>query len=1514
MAMRKRSIVLLSAAITVTLLLLGVAGVVVYVGTDHGRGVLRSRVESLIAGRVNGSVHVGAIRGSLWGDLRLDSLEIRDREDSLVVATGPISASYDVADLVDLKIILRSLRIERPFIHLRQDSAGEWTYKQLARKSPVPSAPRAGRGFGSTVLLDSVTVIGGHFRWTEPWRPNAAFEGAARDSVIAAELARTDHDTRQVGEAYFRARNWTGLGAVFPRIRVAHPDTAGVKFVIARLDVDESDPPLLIRDLRGDVLIVNDSVRIQVDEFHLPGSVGRAEGVVTTTDGLGVDVRIDGDSVSMADLNWVYPDLPLEGGGRMRLEIRKRNDSPYIAYALQDIDVRSMGSQLRGTMTFGVSSSLVDITDVDLDLTPLDFVLIERFTGEPLPLPWAGTLRGRVRARGGPLDRFVVDEADIAFADRNVPGVVNRFQGAGAIDITVPALTAFRDFGLRIDRLEMRTLQAVNPEFPPLRGWVAGTVRLDSVWTDVFFRDLDVRYADDTLPVSRMLGTGRVTTLVDDMVYDVTLRADSLSLDAVAASYPALPVRGMVAGAFTVRGRLSDLAVDGQWAGPSGEIIATLQMDALEPMYAVSGHVDLLRVDPAGWLRGAATVGGEVQAGIDLAITGDSLATLDGGVKVSLGRSRLGDLRVYGGRADLLFGQSRMAVDTVTLETSAFTLRGAGGIGLRAEVNDSVRLAVVVDSLGGLRTLATLAGVMDSVPTDSLAGRLTGSGVLRGNVEVLGADLQLGGTGLVLGTTETRRAGLDVALRDVLNAIEGTVTLRLDSAVVGAVRLDHAIGGMTVAGRDSARITLDLLSATGPSVHVAAITASDSARTSTRTRVDAIDVMVDASAWRLLSPRTVRIDADGVWIDTLTLRSSSGGTLRVAAELPMDGAIRGMFRADSVPLAELGRLAQSVEPLGGRVDVSVDLTGTRDAPVLRFDGLGRDAQFGESRVEQLSIAGRYADRVLRGSLDLRARRQQVARAEVELPLDLALRSVADRRVDAPLRGTIVADSTDLGVLEAFTTAIRGASGRVVARLEIGGTWDGPRVDGRLRLLDGAFGLPALGSARWRDVQGDIEFAGDTVHLRRLSAASGSRAGNEARVFGWVNIADPDDLSFDIRLRSSQFRAIANPEVATLDVSAELRLAGRESGSDLTGSVTIDGGDITIPDVYRKNVISLDDPEFYRIVDTTVFANRQLLPTAPTALVENLRVGNVTVNAGPDLWLRSTEANVKLGGGLKIAAGRSQRTADRGERQLALDGTLLAERGTYRLNLGVIQRTMEVEGGTVRFFGDPDNNAALDISALYTVRQYDQGDARQDVRVRAVLSGTILSPSLRLESPDSVRISGADLISYLVTGSPSFEVGGRASDYTSTAANLLFQSLGSALGSRLTGGAIDQFEVQTANIGQSPAGGRNIGSSILSGTRLRGSSQLTDDLFLRIDAGLCQVAQLVGGDAGGNFDPVALADAVGVKIDWRFSDLLGVSAGMEPSTSALLCASGANARGFAPTPRQWGIDLFRTWRF
>lgn len=265
----------------------------------------------------------------------------------------------------------------------------------------------------------------------------------------------------------------------------------------------------------------------------------------------------------------------------------------------------------------------------------------------------------------------------------------------------------------------------------------------------------------------------------------------------------------------------------------------------------------------------------------------------------------------------------------------------------------------------------------------------------------------------------------------------------------------------------------------------------------------------------------------------------------------------------------------------------------------------------------------------------------------------------------------------------------------------------------------------------------------------------------------------------------------------------------------------------------------------------------------------------------DVWLRSAEANINLGGLVSISRGRVQRGPKAGQVQLGVVGPLQTVRGTYRLDLGSVQRAFEVESGEMRFFGDPDLDATLNVNALHTVRQFSQQGAHPDVRVRVHIGGTRLAPTAELSSPDSVRVTRGDLISYLVTGGPSFEMAGRNGDYTSAAARVLLSSSFSVLASKATGRFCDD-------------------------------AQLSDKTFVRLDYGFCQVGQLIGGSNSAS--DLSIGDALGLKLDYLLNDHYTASIGTDPRTSAVLCASDANARGFAPTPRQFGRDLFRFWRF
>jgi translocation and assembly module TamB len=230
---------------------------------------------------------------------------------------------------------------------------------------------------------------------------------------------------------------------------------------------------------------------------------------------------------------------------------------------------------------------------------------------------------------------------------------------------------------------------------------------------------------------------------------------------------------------------------------------------------------------------------------------------------------------------------------------------------------------------------------------------------------------------------------------------------------------------------------------------------------------------------------------------------------------------------------------------------------------------------------------------------------------------------------------------------------------------------------------------------------------------------------------------------------------------------------------------------------------------------------------------------------------------------------------------------------------------------VRFRGDPDPNLAeMEIRALHTVRTFSQNSARQDVRVRVHIGGTLGSPRADFSSPDSARVTDSDILSYLITGGPSNEILG--GNFNSTAARVVLSSVGSVIGSKVPSGICTDAQLTTAGLDQYTGGIRDVGSSILSGSRFNCAKQLTERFFVRLDAGLCSIGQLLG--QGGSFDPLTLTEAMGLKLDYRFNYGVSASAGLDPSTSAALCTRDAVVRGFVPTPRQYGFDLFRSWQF
>jgi autotransporter translocation and assembly factor TamB len=512
------------------------------------------------------------------------------------------------------------------------------------------------------------------------------------------------------------------------------------------------------------------------------------------------------------------------------------------------------------------------------------------------------------------------------------------------------------------------------------------------------------------------------------------------------------------------------------------------------------------------------------------------------------------------------------------------------------------------------------------------------------------------------------------------------------------------------------------------------------------------------------------------------------------------------------------------------------------------------------------------------------------------------------------------DSADFAAVEAIMPSLLGdAKGRLAVALALGGTWVHPTLDGRVRVKDGEVLVKDAGITL-HGITADLRMFGprDSVSIDTLRAWSGKSPADYVSVSGFLRTADRQNPTMNFHLEARNFRALDKRSLARLDISTGpggLTLTGPEEKATLTGSLHVDHAVVYMPDqaLAKKQLVhlSLED------VDTTDVRLRAVFPSPPSKLVENLSLGGVSITLGDDVSLQSQEADIKLVGFLNVTRAKDSRpvgraallrqAADTGPvYRLALDGTLTAVRGRYTVDLGVWQRDFQVEGGTITFYGTPDFNPAINISALYNVRQYN----RPDIRVRVRVSGYLYpQPTLSLESGESFDISQSDLVSYLCCGAPNFELAGNqgparaaAQLLLPTASSILTRALRNSFGAS---GVNLQFQVGATD--NSGANSNSTARDFFAGSRLGGETQVTNNLYFSFSAGLCQF-EATGNDPG----KASFVDQLAGKLQYRVTPTFSVEGGREPPASALVC--GPLFRGFIPTPAQWGIMFNKSWLF
>jgi autotransporter translocation and assembly factor TamB len=1441
------------------------------VGTAAGRALLSRVTAGALARVFTGAIEIGDVGGSLLTGLTLHQVRLLDADTTLVAWLPQVDVSFNPIDFAAGRVVLFEFDLHQPVINIVEHPSGRLNIEELLRLGGPDTGPH---GPAALILLRNVRIMDGSVTLRLQAR-----HAAPGDSAL--EIASGGPNGR------VRVRRFEHLNAQLAALQISSPRERGVRIDVSRLAVESTDPAVRLVDATGRLRVIGDSLDLALAHVRLPRSALRnARGIVRWPPGsLLYDLRLRADSATLADFAFIdrrFAERP--GPGVVAGDVRLRSHGArLLEVGLDPLRLTYGGGVVTGRVTAlsAVDSGLVALRDADLDAHAFDLEFARPFLDT---LPFAGRLTGHTVATG-PLSHLAL-ETDWVFHDSLVPGwPATRIRGKGDVGVGSGAGLRFQPFTLEASSFDLGTVAQLVPSVR-LHGTLAAVGTLAGPLKNAQFTGT-LEHRDGERPHSRLTGSFRLDTRGDTLGIYADVTADSLSFEGLRGSFPALPLRGAVAGPVKLAGRLGALETHADLHAPGGELRGdgVLMLDV--PHYGARAFELAARdLDLSRWLARApaSRLGFTLRA--DFA--GDSGVAPVGAIAVTLGPSLFAGTGLDSGVARLRFADRRLYVDSLRIAQAGLITTGSGSLGWTGGAHGQLALDFDADSLNALNPLVSWltgsasAGTADPPPepSQSLTGaarlQLTLEGALdslsieaRASVERLawrGWRVPAGRARLEWhpGPPEARfalDATLDSAAYGALALAGASATARgTPDSLTWFARARVGRGAAVLAGGRLARQPAP------PGGGVLAVA------------VDSLALHLPGDTWVLERPAELRVTDSVATVSHLALRSVYGaGSLTLEGDLPTRERADAHLQVESFPLVGLYALLEhDTADVGGTVSATAALSGTRTSPVSSGAFSLSNGSFGAFRTPFVDGSFEYRDQRLRTALHLWRSGQQVLDVKAYLPLDLALVPVERRQLPDTLSVRVTADSVDLSVLEAVTPAVQRVVGVFSADLGVAGTWDAPRLEGSLTIANAAATIPAL-SVRYESVNGRLNLSGDTIAIQSLSVTSDR---GHADITGAVRLERLTRPLLDLRIAAERFKALDLRNRVAITASGRLTLQGPVFGATLTGQASVTEGVLYFADLVQKRIVNLDE-----LADTllaSLIEQQRLGPEFQNVFLDSLRIDDLELGMGSDVWLRSNEANIQLAGTVRLTKRLTQ---------ILLSGTLQAAHGTYRLKLGPVAREFVVSQGTVRYFGTPDQDAALDIEAKHVVHPVPTStQANQpDITVVAHITGTLLVPNVTLEGERRGELSQTELISYLLFGKSSVDLAGNQGGIADQRAVL--QSALSLLSGEIeqtivSGGVpVDYVEIRP--------GGGGAGTPLL-GWQFAVGGQLGAKTFLVVNAGFCEGR------------PVGVSNTLGVSLQFRISPEWRTEASFEPVQT---CADATSEALGNTLPRQVGLDLF-----
>ncbi|HJZ72169.1 MAG TPA: translocation/assembly module TamB domain-containing protein [Vicinamibacterales bacterium] len=1366
---------------------------------------------------LNGTLSIERLGGNLFFGVELENIGV-SMDGSQVVAVQDLGLKYNLFQLIASGLSVDEIRLDKPVIYLRRDG-DTWQLSRLVKKQER-EADRSGPG--RPITIDAIEITDG----------KVAIDSPVGTSGVEVPKKFEHLDAK--------------LSFKYEPVRYS--------IEITNVSFRGSEPSIALNALSGGVSVHGDAVNIDKLALRTSETSLSIDGAVQNyLSKPNLNLQISSDKLSIPEIARLVPSL---AGVALQPAFEVRMNGPLDRLGV-DIDVRSSAGDATGKVVADIlepgQSVRGDLTVRRIDLAQLlnDPKQKSDITGNAHvdvraeSFQKLDTLRAnvavnspRIAAAGyvtGPLAaKAQIDGRRVAFsANANAYGASATAEGKATLpdfaDKNARMQTIPFDVSGQLRRVDLRKMPR-ELKIPAADTSVSADYHVaGSVTTGEHAKQnitLDAAFLPSTVAGATIAGGSTAGVTVDGKAigYSVDATVRDLDLERVGTAFnlPALATdrykstinahlvasghgtapqemeltaRGSFTDTVLMGGTIPHLDFDGGLANDTAHVKASGSFTDVDPAVA-SGNQAV-----QGKVGGALDVDATV-ANLSAGVTPD---TVEADAKLTVAPSTIGGLEISRATLDGTYRESTGDIRLLEVVGRDVNMKANGTLALNETGRSNLTLHADSPSL------ATIGALIDQPLT----------GIARIDAAVTGnkRELQAKGNLTADGLKYDENGALTISS-------DYTATIRDLDAANARVTADTRATFVTLGGQNINELTAKTtyeqkqvefgVTAKQPQrsldVDGAVLLRPDHQEL----RLKQLGLTTAGQRWQLEpgSAATINYAADAVKVEDLTLVSADQ---RIAAEGTFgqpDDELR--VRLTNFNLASVDALLLREPQLGGRLNATTTLSGTKAAPDVKADFEVTQGAFRQFKYDSLGGRVAYAG----PGLDLDAKLQQnpttYLTAKGYLPkalfggtntTDAAGSDGADVVKGDQIDFHVESTPIDLGLVQGFTTALTDVTGTLQAKLDVSGTADDPRPAGEVTIGNAAFTVVPNGVS-YTNLDGRIEIQPEQVHIDSIKVLDNHKS--PLTITGDLAMRERRIGGVSIAVTADDFKVLDN-KMGNVRIRSDMRLTGELRAPRVEGDLGLTTGRIDLDRIMAQ----VQDPA-YGTQQTQYQSEATANASAFDALQMDLHVTvpNDFVVKADDL--KAPGAPIGLGA-LLITLGGNVYVSKVPWDQVRLYGTVNTVRGHYDFQG---RRFDILRDGMVRFEGLDEIDPTLDLRTQRVI---------QAVTANVNVGGTLKKPEIMLSS--TPPLDQSDILSLIVFNQPLNSVGEgqqialmqRAQAMAAGAvAGQFAKSIGDAL-------HLDEFEI-------------NLAPETGGGPQVTLGQQISENLFVKVQQGVGDVNQ------------------------------------------------------------------------